>query len=108
MMQLAQAGRHCMPFSNGIHRPFTVQAYQGNTFIGTIFMLDENGTPVSIWYSDSDVTIQGSHKSSGETSTYDITFRKGWNFRYQISTGSPTLYNTKPQSGRQIGYLFLP
>jgi len=84
---------------------FFVQAYQGNSLIGNVFMLnDENGNPVTIWYSDSDVTIRGNHKSDGETSVYSISFKKGWNFRYQTSH----LYNTMPQSGRLRGNVFQP
>jgi len=80
-----------------------IRVYQGNNirFIDG-FDAEKGSTSVSIWYSDSDVTITGSYTETDTgqiwTYTYNISLKKGWNFVYQVANAvRNNTYTTKPQ-----------
>jgi len=78
-----------------------LSALKGNISRRIFLIMDENADGVSIWYSDSDVTVRGSQKSNnGATVYYNVSFEKGWNFRY--NTG-PNRYDTSRQYGKIRG-----
>jgi len=81
---------HAFQIQDNINRRIAIDVEEGTTI-----------SAVSIWYSDNDVIIRGNHKSDDGTIThYNVSFNKGWNFRYQKRNNR---YDTSPHTGALRG-----